>query len=161
MKIGLLSDTHDEAARTRVAVRQFQTEGVSTLFHCGDLTTPSILEICSVFPCYFVFGNHDADMASTLRESAKSTGVMCLEWGGVVTLQGVSIAVTHGHMTTDVRRLLQCKPHYLFSGHSHIPSDIPGEVRRINPGALHRAETYTVAILDLSTGQLKSIRMHE
>jgi predicted phosphodiesterase len=61
-------------------------------------------------------------------------------------------------MTVDVRRVLAERPDYLLSGHSHAPSDVQdGAVRRINPGALHRADEFTVAILDLASGELKRL----
>jgi hypothetical protein len=63
-------------------------------------------------------------------------------------------------MTTDVRRVLAERPEVLLSGHSHSPSDgVVGEVRRINPGALHRADAFTVAVLDLTTGELRVLRV--
>jgi hypothetical protein len=73
-------------------------------------------------------------------------------------LAGVQVGVAHGHMTVDVRRVLADRPDYLLSGHSHSPSDVQdGAVRRITPGALHRAEEFTVALLDLASGELKRL----
>ena len=34
-----------------------------------------------------------------------------------------------------------------------------GAIRRINPGALHRADEFTVAVLDLETGELRFLRV--
>jgi predicted phosphodiesterase len=59
-------------------------------------------------------------------------------------------------MTTDVRRVLAGRPDYLFSGHSHIPGDTrTGTVRRVNPGALHGADQLTVALVDLTTDEVR------
>jgi predicted phosphodiesterase len=59
-------------------------------------------------------------------------------------------------MHTDIRRLLAAQPDYLLSGHSHIASDArTGPTRRINPGALHRAAEFTVALLDLEEDILR------
>jgi predicted phosphodiesterase len=59
-------------------------------------------------------------------------------------------------MGTDVRRLLVARPDYLLSGHSHYPADRrDGPTRRINPGALHRADEYTVALLGLESDELR------
>lgn len=55
----------------------------------------------------------------------------------------------------DVRPLLDAKPDYLLSGHSHIAGDWGvGPTHRINPGALFAADTYSVAMLDLATDEV-------
>lgn len=150
MRIGILSDTHDKLERTRVAVQMLCDAGAEALFHCGDITSPSILEACSVRPCYFTFGNNDADAVAELRKTAGDYGITCLGWGDVVELSGKRLGLVHGHLMTDLRRVIALRPDYLFSGHSHFCSDERvGAVRRINPGALHRADEFTVVILDL------------
>lgn len=160
MRIGILSDTHDELERTRAAVRMLQDAGAEALIHCGDLASPPIVEACVVLPFWFAFGNHDSDTVPILRQAAIESGANCLGWGGIVELAGKRFGVTHGHMTTDVRRILAEKPDYLLTGHSHIPNDtVVGAVRRINPGALHRADPFTVAILDMLTGDLTFLRV--
>jgi putative phosphoesterase len=156
MRLGILSDTHDQLARTQLAVRLLRAEGADVLVHCGDLTGPAVVAACAVLPCYFVLGNNDADNVPSLQRAMAAAGAVCLGWGGEVTLAGKRVAVTHGHMGTDVRRLLAARPDYLLSGHSHIALDRhEGPTRRINPGALHQADEFTVALLDLQTGGLQ------
>jgi putative phosphoesterase len=155
MLIGILSDTHDQLNRTRVAVDQLRAEGAKVLIHCGDLTGPKIVDICSVLPTYFVYGNNDSDNCHRLQSAMSKAGV-CLGWGGEVELAGKRVAVAHGHMGTDVRRLLADKPDYLLTGHSHHADDWrEGPTRRINPGALYRAAEFSVALLDLETDELR------
>lgn len=160
MRIGILSDTHDELDRTRLAVQLLRDSGVETLIHCGDLASPPIVAACSVLPCWFVFGNHDSDSVPDLQRAASEYGAVCLGWGSVVELAGKRVGVAHGHMTADVRRVLSEQPDFLLSGHSHIASDMMvGSVRRINPGALHRADEFTVAVLDLVRGELRLLQV--
>jgi uncharacterized protein len=65
-------------------------------------------------------------------------------------------------MTIDVRRVLAAHPDYFLSGHSHFPSEqLVGSVRRIDPGALHRANEFTVAMLELGSGDLKVLHVTE
>ena len=155
MLVGILADTHDEFDRTENAVDQLCQLGVSSLFHCGDLFSARIIEICCRLPFYFVFGNHDADMTRILQEAAEQYGASCLEWGGQIKLCGKTIAMVHGHLTSDLQPLLKDQPDYLFSGHFHEPKDWMVErTRRINPGALHRADRFTVATLDLQSDEL-------
>lgn len=155
MKIGILSDTHDRLDRTISAVALLQEAGAEALIHCGDLTGPDIVSACGVLPSWFVFGNNDGDWPM-LRLTMKLSNAVSLEWGGEVALAGKRIAVTHGHLHKDVRRLLAARPDYLLSGHSHLLADeMHDGVRRINPGALYRADRLTVALLDLTTDDLK------
>ena len=80
----------------------------------------------------------------------------------MVELAGRRVGVVHGHLGSDVRRALAARPDYLLSGHSHVASDrVIGGVRRINPGALHRAAEYTVALLDLGTGEARFLVVPE
>lgn len=153
MLIGLISDTHDQQERTRRAVAALLAANVEAIIHSGDFLGPSIVEICSVRPLYFVYGNNDSP--SDLLPMALECGATSLEWGGMIELAGKKVAVTHGHMTKDINRLLNMKPDFLITGHSHIKHDyIAGVTNRINPGALHRAEVFSVATLNLLTGQV-------
>lgn len=155
MRIGILSDTHDHRKRTARAVAALVAGGAEALIHCGDLTGPEIVRECAVLPCSFVFGNNDFDQA-TLRAGIDEIGATCLGPGGEIELGGRRLAVTHGDSLREVRRLLSAGPDYLFYGHSHRLSDTrQGRARLINPGALHRARTWTVALLDLASDTLR------
>ena len=154
MILGILSDTHDRIARTTIAVKRLVDAGAQALVHCGDFTGPNIVEECGVLPGYFVFGNNDFD-EDALRDAMSSVGGICLSQGGEFQLAGRRIAVTHGDSIREVNRLAYGEPDYLLFGHSHVPHDERrGRTRWINPGALHRAETWTVATLDLETDTL-------
>jgi uncharacterized protein len=160
MLVGILSDTHDESARTAAAIEVFHSHRVDVLIHCGDIIEPSILNLCTIRPFYFVFGNNDADLVPELRAVAATIGATCLEWGDILELSGFQIAITHGHMTSDVRRLKAKQPHYFLFGHSHVATDVRSETCRwINPGALSRADEYTVAILNLADDQLQYLTL--
>ena len=130
--------------------------GAEALVHCGDFVGPEILVACAVFPIYFFFGNHDSDMVPRMEKKAAEVGAVCLGWGGTVELAGKRVGVTHGHMSTDLRSVRENAPDYILSGHSHIAHDQrEGSIRRINPGALHRATTFSVALLNLDTDDLR------
>lgn len=156
MKLGVLADTHDRLERTQRAVEMLVAAGAETLLHCGDLTGPDIVEACSVLPFYFVFGNHDADTVPDLKQAAEDFGATCLGWGGEVTLSGTRIGLVHGHLTSDLRPLLESSPEFIFSGHSHMARDWQDEsTRRVNPGALHRAKEFSVALVDLDSDDVR------
>jgi putative phosphoesterase len=160
MRLGILSDTHDRLDRARRAIESLCAEGADVLIHCGDLTGPEMVTVCAVLPCYFTFGNHDADRVPALRRAIAEAGGVCLEWGGEATFAGKRVAVVHGHMHTDVRRLLAAQPDYLLSGHSHIAGvRQQGPTRRINPGALDEAAVYSVALLNLDVDDVRFLTL--
>jgi putative phosphoesterase len=154
MRIGILSDTHDQVQRTRAAVGRLVEAGAKALIHCGDLTTADVVDECSAVPCYFVFGNCDYD-SETLRQAINRVGGTCLERGGLIVVDQCRLAVTHGDSNQELRRLAALEPDYLFSGHTHLACDIQkGPTRWINPGALHRAGVWSVALLDTASNHV-------
>jgi putative phosphoesterase len=160
MLLGIISDTHDKLARTRVAIEMLLAAGAECLVHCGDFVEPEILAVCAGPPLYFVFGNNDSYNVDSLESMGKAIGATCLGWGGVVELAGKRVALTHGHSPSDGRRVLAAGPDYLLVGHSHVAEDHrEGNVRRINPGALYRANPYSVALLDLVTDELRFLEV--
>lgn len=162
MLLGILADTHDEVARTRAAIALLRGAGAAALVHCGDLASPAIVGLLGGLPSWFVLGNHDADRLPDLERAARAAGVGCLGWGGVVDVGGRRVGVVHGHLRADLRRVLAEAPDFLLSGHSHIPAAWDdGPTRRINPGALHRADEFTVALLDLRTGAVRFLPIFE
>ena len=160
MRLGILADRHDEVERARDAVELLRAEGAEAIIHCGDLASPPIVALLAGIPSWYVFGNHDADAVPDLQRAAADAGVNCLGWGGVIELGAKRIGVVYGHMTMDVRRVCAARPDYLLSGHSHMPSsEVTGGVHRINPGALHRADEFTVALLEVESGRLTFLKV--
>ncbi len=161
MRLGILSDTHDQVERTRAAVDLLAGAGADVLIHCGDITIPDVIHELSGRPSYFVFGNCD-DELELLRGAIGSIGGTCLERGGLIVLGDVRLAVTHGHLEKERERLEAEAPDYFFSGHTHHAEDVRrGTTRFINPGALHRASTWTVALLQLPEGRLDTLQVED
>ena len=156
MRVGILSDTHDKLERTQRAVELLHSSGAEVLIHCGDFTTPEIVTACAVLPLYFVFGNNDVGSTAELQQAATSHRAICLGWGDVIELDGKRLGVVHGHRLKDYTRVLNANLDYLLLGHSHEMQDSrEGSLRSINPGALHRASIFSVALLDLATDALE------
>ncbi len=155
MRIGIISDTHDQVDRTALAVRRLADLGAEALIHCGDLTGPDVVYQCANLPSYFIFGNCDFDQPG-LRRAMSDIDAQCLGRSGQLELGGKRIALAHGDSTREIERLATLEPDYLFFGHSHSPTDEQrGPTRWINPGALHRATLWTVALLDLKVNGLE------
>lgn len=156
MRIGLLSDTHDKLAAMADAVRQLRERNAEFFIHCGDIGNPSVLDYLAGLPAAFVWGNCDWDRPA-LQRYAQQIHVPCYGHFADLELAGRRIAVIHGDDTKLKRQLLAEQRHdYLVQGHTHIREDTAvGIVRVINPGALHRANPRTAALLDTDTGRLE------
>ena len=149
MLIGIVSDTHDKADTMAIAMRILRDRGAEFFIHCGDVGSTRVLDHLAGLPACFVFGNCDWDRAA-LKRYAQDIDLACHDSFGDLTLAGKRIAVTHGDDHVLKRRLLSEQQHdYLLQGHTHVREDTRfGKIRLINPGALHRANPKTAALLD-------------
>jgi putative phosphoesterase len=160
MLLALLSDTHDNAQNTRAALALFARRSPAAYLHAGDLVSPEMLPLFTGLSFHFVFGNNEYDLAA-LRSGALAHGVHCHELLADLTFSGKRVALLHGHQPGALERLLEGGRHdYIIHGHTHVRRDerirTGDHVSRvINPGALQRARTKSVALLDLATDRLE------
>jgi putative phosphoesterase len=155
MILGIISDTHDQEERTAHAIRMLHQAKAEAIVHCGDLTGANILALFTGVPFSFVLGNNDYE--GELKPAAQTMdNVFYLGQAGIIELGGKRIGVAHGHLRKEVHDLFTKAPDYLLTGHSHIAMDErDGKIRKINPGALYRAQHYSVAVLNLQTDELR------
>jgi putative phosphoesterase len=144
MIIGLLSDTHGHLQRTETALKQLRDTGAEHLIHCGDLGSEEVVSLLFIeqesgLPVTAVPGNVD-EWDPDLILYAKKIGLP-LPRMQRLTLDGLHIAVHHGHDYALMERLSQDPDlDILFTGHTHVAKDdTSGPVRVINPGAVYRA----------------------
>ncbi len=162
MKIGILSDTHNNAHNTAVALAAFRERGVSRIIHCGDITTPDIVLLFAGWQVTFVLGNMDYSKID-LIEAAKRIGAMPPAHSRVIEVNGKVIGVTHGHDHALLHRMMMSgKYSYLCHGHTHYRSDEFRSaycVRLINPGAVggNHPQARSVCVLDIATDTLEFI----
>lgn len=157
MLIGICSDSHGRHEAVAKALEIFRRQGVDVIVHCGDVGGREVFEVLAGNPVHFVWGNTDfpdATLLATVKDlelPVPPSPPLRLE------LNGKRIAVFHGHEKGFSRAHLDLEVDYVFCGHSHQRKDERlGKVRRINPGALFRVATKTVATLDLETDTLAS-----
>ncbi|HEV8604704.1 MAG TPA: YfcE family phosphodiesterase [Tepidisphaeraceae bacterium] len=149
MIIGILSDTHDRTDAMAAAVQLLQARGAEYFIHCGDVGSTAVLDSLAGLKGAFVWGNCDWDRTG-LQRYAQVIGIDCFGAFGELEVDGRRIAVHHGDDPKLKQRLLSEQRHdYLLQGHTHVRQDVRvGKIRLINPGALHRANPKTVALLD-------------
>jgi putative phosphoesterase len=158
MRIGIVSDTHGRRRTVELVQGLLRAEGAECVLHCGDIDDVDTVRLFRDLPTHFVFGNCDYDRTS-LRQAMKEIGASLHESFGSLELDGRKIAWTHGD---DWRRLQELEHSgafdFVFYGHTHQAEEHrTGPTRVINPGALQRARVKTFVVLDLGSGELKSI----
>ncbi len=163
MKIGVLSDSHENVGNLEIALAAYRGEGIIQVIHCGDMTTAATAHSLDGFEVVYVDGNMDQglpDIYRTLRD-LNSHSVVLPTYEGV--LEGVSIGVTHGDNENELRRLIDSGMHqYVFHGHTHRRrDDMQGTTRIYNPGALGglQFESRSYSIVDLETGEITLIEL--
>ena len=69
MRIGVVSDTHNQSRNVLEIIRIFNAEEIDHVIHTGDITTAKTLEMFSKLdvPLSGVFGNNDVDVDSLMR----------------------------------------------------------------------------------------------
>jgi hypothetical protein len=160
MILGVLSDTHGRYQIAEAALGVLREAGATAFVHCGDVGDERVFDVLAGEQCWFVWGNTDLPSASlrTYIENIGLTGPRKVPL--TLKLDERRIAVCHGHEREfdQLMRLHQqddvpepLRFDFLLHGHTHIAAHdcLPSGMQRLNPGALHRAKTYTVATIDL------------
>lgn len=158
MRIGVVSDTHGHLPSARRAAELLAERNVEQLLHCGDIGTPEVVQIFSLWPGHYVFGNCDHDLAQ-LAEAIERVEQTCHGEFGEFNLAGCPIALVHGH---DHRRLQDAinsgAYHLVCYGHTHVPEEhYEGRTLILNPGALFRANPRTIAIVELPSLEVERL----
>lgn len=155
MKIGVISDTHDNLCNLEAALEILEAEDVEVILHCGDVCGPHVVRALGGFKVWIAQGNMDRGQG--LAQAAEGTlGPGRLAWLHQPTLDGYSLVMIHGDNEDLLGNLIASGRYaYLFHGHTHRRRDQRvGRTRVINPGALggRRWQSRSFCILDLTTG---------
>ena len=152
MKIGVISDSHDNLTNIRKAVEVFSTNGVEALIHGGDFCSPFTLAEFKPLSekgmkMYAVFGNNDGDRVLLAR---RGEGFCTFADGSlVVTLGNRRIVVLHyPDLAEDLFRLGSYD--LVIYGHNHTIRVEGGNKKLLNPGTSsgYLAPRATVAIVE-------------
>ncbi|HDK25665.1 MAG TPA: metallophosphoesterase [Candidatus Atribacteria bacterium] len=159
MKIGIISDTHDNLPRIKKAVGIFNREKVELVLHAGDFVSPfTFLEFknlnCSLKG---VFGNNDGDKLY-LQEKFRGIGKL-YPTPYNVKINNKNIVILHKEKLIDALAESQ-KYDVIIYGHTHrIDLRKIGKTIIINPGECGGWLTgkSTIALLDLVNLEVKII----
>jgi len=147
VKIGVLSDTHDNIPKIKKAVAFFNKEKVDLVLHAGDYIAPFSLSPLEKLNCPYqgTLGNNDGEKEGLLVKSKNRIKPVVLE----LNLAGKKIAVSHDRDKLNARK----KYDLVIFGHSHHPEITKSKhTLFVNPGECGGWLTgkSTVAIVELS-----------
>ena len=154
MKIGVISDTHDNVPKIEAAVCFFNNAGVEAVLHCGDFVAPfALLPFKKLWPkLYLVYGNNDGEkkgLRALAAEHGWTLGPMPME----VELGGRKVAMLHEpDRLEDLRRA--ARHDIIVYGHTHKPrASHDGGRLALNPGegGGWLSGKATLAVVDLET----------
>lgn len=131
MKIGIISDTHDNLTAIEKAVKFFNSEDVAIVLHAGDFVSPFTLMILKELNCSFVgvFGNNDGDKLML----KKASGGNIFNSPHSINLGEKSVIISH-ELPLDA--LIQSQYYDLIVyGHSHqVDTRVIDRTIVVNPG---------------------------
>jgi putative phosphoesterase len=163
MKIGIVSDTHNNVDNTKVAVKTLRERAIKHLIHCGDITTPEIIYLFSGLRVTFVLGNMDRDWVA-LGEAANQIGADRPRQGREIEIDGKTIGITHGSDTSRLHQMMMSgKYDYVCHGHTHERRNeyrTAYGVRLINPGALggSKPQTRSICVLRIKVNVFRRLK---
>jgi putative phosphoesterase len=160
MRIGVISDTHDNLRNVRRIAELLGAAGVERVVHTGDFTRPETLELLARVgvPISGVFGNNDV-ARDALRDAAARCGAELAEPPLELRWAGRCIAVVHDPEAHPRLDLAGCDA--LLHGHKHRQViERAGSTLILNPGecAGWLQGHNSVGVLDLERLEVEILR---
>ncbi|MCX8030203.1 MAG: metallophosphoesterase [Thermodesulfovibrionales bacterium] len=159
MKIGIISDTHDNLVNLKKALDIFNQQNVNHIIHAGDFTSPFTAKILMEFKGGFsgIFGNNDGD--KLLLSKAFNGNIFSQPY--VFNLSQKKIVVLHEPTVVDA---LAESGHYDLVIYGHTHKALIKQVKNtlvINPGEagswLYGKATVAIANIEKMTAEIVNI----
>ena len=148
MKIGILSDTHDDIDNTNKAIDIFQENDVKAVIHAGDIISPPVItEFYRLtekgVKLFGIFGNNDGEKHG-LEDAFEFIDGKLLGDIGKIEVDGLKFCIYHGHDVKKKKKMLDSGKFDVFIyGHSHTrypKEEEPMVINNtivLNPGTAH------------------------
>jgi len=160
MKIGILSDSHDNLPKILQAVERFNQLGAEFVIHCGDFIAPFSLKPLQNLKCDYVgvYGNNDGEKMGL---QSSSSGRIRVE-PATVELAGRKIAFLH-FIENFLNLAFDSQTFDLICyGHTHQPRiEHRGKTLVVNPGECGGwlSGVSTIAMADLDKLEAEIIKL--
>ena len=132
MKLGIISDTHDNVPMIKKAVAFFNQAGVDVVLHAGDYVSPFSIKPLMALECDFlgVWGNNDGDKIA-LQTVAQGK----IENSPYIESYGQKKILLAHHLETLEALVISQEFHLIIYGHTHRPEiRKQGKTLVVNPG---------------------------
>jgi uncharacterized protein len=135
MKIGLISDTHDNIENILKAVREFKSRHVDVVLHAGDFVSPIAVESFAGIKLVGIVGNNDTNIPGLTSAFNKIHGELKGEIFEAV-YDGINLVIYHGTSSSKKEFLIKSgKYDMIIYGHTHRKAnDKIGRTIVVNPG---------------------------
>ena len=164
MKIGIVSDTHNNIRNVNRIVELFNASGVERVIHTGDITQAKTLDVFAhlSMPMYGVYGNNDEGERESLEAAVATHGFIFQEPPFVFEWHGRSIMVVHdprefeGHLNGSHELALHGHTHFYryertpINGVDQVvfnPGECAGQIVGFNAVGIMDLETLQVELL--------------
>ncbi len=143
MKIGVISDTHDDVRNTKRAIKVFNTLNVDYVFHAGDYIYPGMIalfkELKPFIKFYGVRGNNDGELIGLINQFGKLENGFFLNEFGRISVDNRKVGIYHGTNMQLTESLIDCQLFdLLILGHTHKKRiEKMGRTLVMNPGSLN------------------------
>jgi putative phosphoesterase len=165
MKIGLVSDTHDNVAATEAAMDRFESAGAEVVVHCGDFIAPPLVPHLDRpgIDVHAVRGNNDGEREGLVDAFESLSGGRLHGRFAELEFDDRTLAVLHGEQKPVIEALAAGEYDYVVHGHWHVREKRRvGDTVVINPGAHFpdvAADSRTVAVLDTDADEVRFHRV--
>ncbi len=165
MKIGIISDVHNNIANLGKVLDLLKKEGIKTLFCCGDLASRETLDYLAdnfLGKVFLAFGNMDDEHMGDFKQLDAYKNINIFSEYGEAELNKQKIAFVH---YPDKAKKLAEKGKYsfVFYGHTHKPwEEMLGECKVLNPGSV-TGDRFppTFAIWNTKTNNFRLVLLNE
>jgi uncharacterized protein len=145
MKVGIISDTHDNMPKIKKAMAAFAARKCEALIHAGDIISPFAAKAlrAAKLPVYAVYGNNDGEK----KGLADLLPGIC-DGPRLIELDGKKILIAHS--LAQVSEAAKAGADLVIVGHTHVAG-----LERTKPLVLNPGECggwlygkHSVAVLD-------------
>jgi uncharacterized protein len=156
MKIGIISDTHDDIENVQRAIDLFGREEVKLIIHAGDFVFPGIIDefknLKNKQPdisIIGVLGNNDGEKLVLLKKFNEMSGILEGEFIDTV-IDGFRFGIYHGTNSSLTEATIQSGIYDVFiHGHTHkIREKKIGKTLVLNPGTAHKKIKSTSSVFE-------------
>ena len=152
MRIGIVSDTHNNLKNVGKIVELFNEAGVHRVIHTGDITQAKTLDVFAHLnmPLHGVYGNNDEGEMHSLVERATAHGFDFRDPPYEFTWHERSIIVAHDPLELEGR--VHAQHNLVLHGHTHLyRHERDGHQLTFNPGecAGHMKGFNAIGVVDL------------